>query len=394
MGQFSVTRHVKAEQKVLPDQRTASGRNKPSTKLYARAIVTGIIAAIIMIGLIFAGSRGFNWFDPMLTPYAIATVFCVAAVAYKYTLWVGRPSTGRYWKRSFQLLTDPKVMSRFTTIFVKGVADLFGQQFIRRRGLYRWVMHQCIFWGVVLSCAIIEPLVFGWLRFTQTPDGLYRLWAIGIPLIALPVNSLLAFLLFHALDFTAALALIGVLLAFYRRFYDMAVITVQRFRFDIMPLVLLLAIAVTGLALTADTNLVAGAYYQTIALIHEAVVVIWLISIPFGKFFHIVERPATVGVEVYWRSGQQEHMQKCARCQEEYAPARFIQDLKKTLYDVGENFSLQTTAHTHEHGQAEVHESVAETETLWWQDLCPSCKRVMRAQANMAALGRSGNQFL
>lgn len=32
--------------------------------------------------------------------------------------------------------------------------DLFAQQFIRRRGLYRWLTHQCIFWGVILSCAI------------------------------------------------------------------------------------------------------------------------------------------------------------------------------------------------------------------------------------------------
>jgi hypothetical protein len=34
------------------------------------------------------------------------------------------------------------------------------------------------------------------------------------------------------------------------------------------------------------------------------------------------------------------------------------------------------------------------TSKLWWQDLCPSCKRVLRGQANLAALGREGNQFL
>jgi hypothetical protein len=34
------------------------------------------------------------------------------------------------------------------------------------------------------------------------------------------------------------------------------------------------------------------------------------------------------------------------------------------------------------------------TDKLWWQDLCPTCKRVMRAQANLAALGQGGNRFL
>ena len=34
-------------------------------------------------------------------------------------------------------------------------------------------------------------------------------------------------------------------------------------------------------------------------------------------------------------------MQKCARCGEEFAPVRFIQDLKKTLLDVGEDYTLR-----------------------------------------------------
>jgi hypothetical protein len=33
-------------------------------------------------------------------------------------------------------------------------------------------------------------------------------------------------------------------------------------------------------------------------------------------------------------------------------------------------------------------------QALWWQDLCPSCKRIARAQANLASLGQEGNRFL
>ena len=130
-------------------------------------------------------------------------------------------------------------------------------------------------------------------------------------------------------------------------------------------------------------------------------VVLWLISLPFGKFFHLIERPATVGIELYWRTGEGTEMQRCARCGEEFAPLRFIQDLKKTLSDVGENYSLPGTAVTQEHVQSQgapTGETAVvfpeHTGSLWWQDLCPTCKRVMRAQANLTALGNGGNQFL
>jgi hypothetical protein len=126
------------------------------------------------------------------------------------------------------------------------------------------------------------------------------------------------------------------------------------------------------------------------------VVVLWLISLPFGKFFHLIERPATVGIELYWRTGEGTQMQTCVRCGEEFAPARFIADLKKTLYDVGENYALQpgSTPVVTQPGTDPVEVRDEAISGVWWQDLCPECKRVMRAQANLAALGRGGNQFL
>jgi len=357
--------------------------------------------------LIALGSRGFHWFDAALIGYAVATIFAIAAVTYKYSFWLARPPTGRYWRRSWQLFFSYENFRRYTLLIPKAIGDLFAQQFIRRRGLYRWITHQCIFWGVILSCAITFPLTFGWLRFTQTSTGLYQIWIFGFPFFITPVDSFAAFMLFHALDFTALILLVGLVLAFQRRFHDLALISVQRFGFDIVPLALLMAIAVTGLALTADSAWLGGAYYWYISLTHETLVVLWLISLPFGKFFHLIERPATVGIELYWRTGEGTAMQRCARCGEEFAPVRFIQDLKKTLQDVGENYSLQGTAApvlAGEHVQPRTgvveetagagDQSPASIGSLWWQDLCPTCKRVMRAQANLAALGRGGNQFL
>lgn len=369
-------------------------------RLRIRSIGVGIAAALVLVLLIALGSRGFHWFDAALIGYAVGTVFATAAVAYKYSFWLARPPTGRYWRRSWQLFLSAANFRRYTVLIPAAIGDLFAQTFIRRRGLYRWFTHQCIFWGVILSCLITFPLTFGWLRFTQTATGLYRVWFFGFGLLTFPSDSLFGFVIIHALDFTAALLLIGLVLAFHRRFHDLALVAVQRFRFDILPLALLLAIVVTGLALTADSAWLAGAYYWYISLTHETVVVLWLISLPFGKFFHLVERPATVGIELYWRTGEDTPQQHCARCGEEFAPARFIQDLKRTLYEVGEDYTIRA-APAHAFGVSENEPPVKSspateraTSALWWQDLCPTCKRVMRAQANLAALGRDGNRFL
>jgi hypothetical protein len=368
--------------------------------LRTRSIIYGIIAAAILTGLVAAGSRGFHWFDAALIGYLVATIFAVAAVTYKYTFWLYRPPTGRYWRRSWQLFLSYANFRRYTVLIPAAIGDLFAQQFIRRRGVYRWITHQCIFWGVILSCCITFPLTFGWLRFVQFQAGLgqaatYQMWFFGFPIAIFPVNSFGAFLLYHALDITAIILFIGLIMAFHRRFHDLALIAVQRFRFDILPLALLMSIVITGLALTLDSTWLGGQYYWYISLVHEAVVVLWLISLPFGKFFHLIERPATVGVELYWRTGEGTEMQKCPRCGEEFAPVRFIQDLKKTLYEVGENYTLRELPASQVQGTPQV--ATAEdraTQTLWWQDLCPTCKRVMRAQANLGALGRQGNQFL
>lgn len=383
---------------VAQEQRHAPQR--PASRLRARSIGAGIVAALVLILLIALGSRGFHWFDAALIGYAVATVFAVAAVTYKYTFWLARPPTGRYWRRSWQLFFSYTHFRRYTALIPAAIGDLFAQTFIRKRGLYRWLTHQCLFWGVLLSCLITFPLTFGWLRFTQTTSGIYRLWFFGFALFPFTPDSPFGFLVVHALDFTAVLLLIGLVLAFHRRFHDLALVAVQRFRFDILPLALLLAIVVTGLALTADSTWLGGAYYWYISLTHETVVVLWLISLPFGKFFHLIERPATVGIELYWRTGEDTTQQRCARCGEEFAPARFIQDLKRTLYEVGEDYTIRNTLirprtlagddppvkSTPEVEQA--------TQTLWWQDMCPSCKRILRGQANLAALGGEGNRFL
>ena len=396
MSQFAVRSHEQAGQlgsaRRQADQRAEEQQRRRRLGQRMMAVIAGVIAAFVLVILILLGSRGFQWFDAALIGYAVGSIFAFAAVTYKYTFWLMRPQTGRYFKRGWQLFFSLENFRRYTTLIPSAIfTGLLAQTFIRKRSTYRWITHLCIFWGVIFSLAVTFPLTFGWLRFTQAGAGQYRIWALGFPLFSFDPYSVFGFFVYHALVFTSLLLLLGLILAFHRRFHDITTIAVQRFSFDIVPLALLFAIAVTGLALTADSTFFNGAYYWFVSLTHEAIVVIWLISLPFGKFFHILERPATVGIELYWRVSEDSEPHPCPRCGKPFAPARFINDLKRTLDDIGQNYAV-TNAATPTPTAGQAPESPAQM--TWWQDFCPDCKRVMRGEANLAALGRDGNQFL
>jgi hypothetical protein len=344
------------------------------------AAALAVVAAAVLLLLIYAGSRGLKDFDSALIGYAVASVFALAAVVYRYTLWITRPPTWRYFRAGWVGFLSWRNFRRYTLLIPRAWwHDIFAQTFILRRGVRRWVMHMSIFWGVVLSCAITFPLTWGWIRFTYLePDG-YLLWFFGFPVLPFPVEAGTGFALFHALDVTAVLLIVGLAIAFWRRTGDVGLTTVQRFGFDLVPLVLLFAIAVTGLALTASSLWWEGRFYWFISLTHQVVVVGWLLSIPFGKFFHVVQRPASIGVTLYQtvnqdveHYGEQAQTGRCRRCDAALPSQRFVEDLKATLSDLGQSYDLG-----HDRG--------------WLQEYCPTCKRVLRGQAYFR---RMGDRFL
>jgi hypothetical protein len=341
------------------------------------AAMIATLTAVLLVLLIYLGSRGFQDFDSALIGYAVASVFAVAALVYRYTLWITRPPTWRYFKAGWRNFLSWQNFRRYTTLIpVAWWHDIFGQTFIRKRGLLRWGMHMAIFWGVVLSCLITFPLTFGWLRFTLIPPDRYQLWFFGLPVFQFPIEAGTGFALFHALDVTALLLIIGLSIALWRRVTDVGLRTTQRFEFDLVPLVLLLAIAVTGLALTASSHWWQGRFYWFISLIHQVVVVAWLLSLPFGKFFHIVQRPASIGVTLYQtvnqeieHYGEQPQTGRCRRCGEELPSQQFVEDLKATLGELNQNYDL-------------------DDDRGWLQEYCPTCKRVLRGQAYYQLMGR------
>ena len=72
----------------------------------------------------------------------------------------------------------------------------------------------------------------------------------------------------------------------------------QSFAADFFPIILLFAICVTGLALTASQEWLRGEFYSFLAIIHAITVIAALLYLPFGKFFHIFQRPAQLGVRL------------------------------------------------------------------------------------------------
>ncbi len=135
-----------------------------------RALVAGGGAGIMVSLMIVVGSHNLRHFDLTLLPYALASTFSAAAVAYRYAVWLQRPPTKRYWQQGWRLFWQGGLV-RNSVYLGRLLFDHFAtQRFIGRRSHLRWVMHLCLSWGGMLAFAITFPLVFGWIHFAMPAD--------------------------------------------------------------------------------------------------------------------------------------------------------------------------------------------------------------------------------
>ena len=105
-----------------------------------------------------------------------------------------------------------------------------------------------------MAAAITFPLVFGWIMFESVPGqlDLYRIYLFGFPTTVFRVESIFGFILFHGLVWSAFLVIAGVMIAMRRRMRDAGAAALQLLREDILPLVLLFAVSLTGLLLAVS----------------------------------------------------------------------------------------------------------------------------------------------
>jgi MFS transporter, NNP family, nitrate/nitrite transporter len=337
--------------------------SRTNARLRAGAMAT--MVAGVLVAAIVIGSRNLQNFDPALVIYTFASVFAAWGVTYHYYFWLQKPPTRKYWVRGWELFAQNLPGSLFG-ISRHAFTHLFAQNFIRRRSLLRWYMHQFLFWGCLLAAAVTFPLVFGWIHFGRSPEDQlqYVPYVFGFPTVPFPVGSLVADLTFHILDIAAVLVIAGVALAMWRRMRDEGAHAVQSFAMDLFPLFLLFSISVTGLALTASSLWFRGAFYDFLSILHAITVITALLFMPFGKFFHIFQRPAQLGVKLYQEVGAADPGSHCLRCGERFASQMHIEDLKDVLTELGFNYALPDSVNT-------------------WQNVCPPCKRKSLANAQL-----------
>jgi hypothetical protein len=113
-----------------------------------------------------------------------------------------------------------------------------------------------------------------------------------------------------------------------------------------------------------------GRFYTFLTTVHALTVIMGLMYLPFGKLFHIFQRPANLGVLFYKQEGAEGPQQRCSVCDLEFAAALQMLDLKEVLPQVGFDYSIAAGGH--------------------YQDICPRCHRRLVALAQSERVGGFG----
>jgi len=160
------------------------------------------------------------------------------------------------------------------------------------------------------------------------------------------------------------MVLLGVGLAMWRRTRDRAALAVQQLADDLVPLLLLFAVSITGVFLTLSTHLMRGVRYGFLSELHAVTVIFTLLYLPFGKFFHVFQRPAQLSLKFYKEEGARGGAAACARCGAAFATKMHVADLKEVEGALGIRYAVAGGVH--------------------YQDVCPACRRKMLALAQDA----------
>ena len=337
-----------------------------------RAASWGVGAVLVTLVVAVVGSGYLRWFDAALVGYLFGTLFAVFGVVYRYLIWLRRPPTALLNRRGWEAFRRSGRRGSNAAALPGLVAtNLVGQTFIRHRSRSRWLAHQLVFWGCILAALVTFPLVLGLLHFESVGQNgqQYRAFVGNVGTLAFDSRSLFGWVTFHLLDISAVLVLAGVFIFLSRRLRDPGALAVERSN-DFLALAGLFAVSVTGLALTASNLWMQGRFYVFLNTVHAITVTVGLMYIPFGKLFHIFQRPANIGVAYYKREGAAGEQRRCARCGEPFASVRQMEDLKAVLPQVGFDYAIPAGGN--------------------YQDHCPRCRRALVGLAQSRRVGGFG----
>ena len=129
----------------------------------------------------------------------------------------------------------------------------------------------------------------------------------------------------------------------------------------------------TGLGLTWDYEFMQGRAHAFMGITHAITVILLLVWLPFGKFFHVFQRPAQIGVALFEREGAMGPQAVCPHTGTPFTSALHLGDVKDVTHEIGVNFDLAA-------GGSHL-------------DLSPQGKRAALARAHLTARTRAGHLF-
>ncbi|MDQ0227422.1 MFS transporter [Metabacillus niabensis] len=333
---------------------------------YSKTSKYSFFVILFLFFTVWIGTEKLLHFDMALLGYFISSLIFAIGLTIRMCAWLIRPATRQVVKRSMKNLKSKKRAKRnIQSILKTAFENIFLQKFIFKRGIYRGITHFLIAWGCIGSFAITFGLTFGWMHFELVDPDTYVIVVMGVKTIEMAAHGIIAELIYNGLNITALMVLIGVSMALFRRIVSNDVKVTQRAEFDLFPLFLLLAVTVSGLALTVSYVLLDGWMHHYLTLFHQVTVVIMLIYFPFGKLFHLPIRPLATAVPMNYQEHVKVDTRPCHSCGAAYSSDDQIEDVQAIL--AVQQFDLQFEDGT------------------YLSDYCLACRRKIRVmkQLNM-----------
>jgi hypothetical protein len=312
-----------------------------------------VVTAVLLVA-VWAGSGGFRGVDRALVGYLAATVVATFATALRVSAFWRRPASAVFAGALVSALRSP---ARLRATLAAGRRDLVAQRFVARRSRTRWAAHLLLSLGTLAGSAITLPLVFGWLHFVAEGEGVYRVVVLGVSAGRFALDGAIAWVVFHALVLASVAVVAGAAYFLVRR------VRARRLpgtatAFHVAPLLLLLTVALTGLALPATRDH-PGAFALA-AWAHEIAVIVMLLAVPCSKLGHVLVRPLHLGVRLVRAPDARREV--CTACGAPLAPAEQCAAVERLLAARGFRFD----GHVRH---------------------CPRCRRRALAAAQAAMLG-------